>query len=98
MAATDPKDTRPSTNVFVSALLVWCVAVFGGVLVSGPPSATYGALTAGAILAFIAMADGAVSIVLVIARFRDWRPWAALALSAVTVAAAMLRTARHSGP
>jgi len=95
MDANDPKAPK---DFFGSAFVVWCVAVLGGALVSGAPSAAYGALTMGAIFALVAMFDGIVSVVLVIVRFKDWRAWAALGLSTLTVVAAMLRSSHHSGP
>ncbi len=95
MAVNDSKNKAP-TDFFGSAFVVWCFAVFG---VAGPPSGEYGALTMGAILVLVAMLDGIVSVVLVIVRrFKDWRAWAALGLSALTVVAATLRSSHHSGP
>lgn len=94
----DPKGSKAPTDFFRSAFVVWCVVVLGGSLVSGAPSAAYGALTMGAIFALVAIFDGIVSVVLVVARFKDWRAWASLALSGLTVAASMLRSTHHVGP
>jgi uncharacterized membrane protein HdeD (DUF308 family) len=96
--ANDPKNAKSPADFFGSAFVVWCVVVLGGALVSGAPSAAYGALTIGAIFGVVAILDGIVSVVLVIARFKDWRAWASLGLSALTVAASMLRSTHHSGP
>lgn len=98
MDANDPKNAQSAVDFFRSAFVVWCGVVLGGALVSGPPSGEYGALTVGAILGLVAMTDGIVSIVLVVARFKDWRAWVSLGLSALTVAACMLRSVHHSGP
>lgn len=98
MDTNDPKTSKSRTGFFGSALVIWCFVVFGGALVSGPPSGEYGALTMGAIFGLLAIADGPVSVVFVVARRKDWRAWVSLGLSALTVAACMLRSVRHSGP
>lgn len=98
MDSNAPKDAKTQTDFFRSAFVVWCLVVLGGVLVSGAPSSAYGALTIGAIFGLIAILDGILAIILVIARFKDWRAWGALALSALTVAATMLRSPHQIGP
>jgi hypothetical protein len=98
MEGKAPKGSKAPTDFFGSAFVVWCVVIFGGALVSGAPSAAYGALTIGAIFGIVAILDGIVSAVLVIARFKNWRAWASLGLSALAIAASMLRSTHQIGP
>ena len=98
MDPNDPKSAKAPADFFRSAFVVWCVVVLGGVLVSGAPSSAYGALTVGAIFGLIAILDGILAVILVIARLRDWRAWVSLGLSALTVAATMLRSPHQIGP
>ncbi len=98
MNQNDPGRFKTLIDSFLSGFVVWCLVILGGSLVSGPPSGEYGALTVGAIFGLIAIADGVVSIVLVVLRFKHWRAWVSLGLSALTVAACMLRSVHHSGP
>ncbi len=89
----DPKGAKAPTDFFGSAFVV-----FGGALVSGAPSAAYGALTIGALFGVVAILDSIVAAILVVVRLRDWRAWVSLGLSALTVAASMLRSPHQIGP
>jgi hypothetical protein len=98
MGATDrgPEKSRP--DLLRTAFLIWCVVALGGAFAAAPPSAEYGALNAGALIFYVASVDGIASVVLVLTRLKDWRAWASLAVSGLTVAVCVLRTAPHGGP